>query len=44
MLEEYIEEHKTVLATYGSIRAYRIEYIDFEKNPDNTSFNLKTKD
>jgi hypothetical protein len=43
-IEEYIEEHKTVLATYGSIRAYRIEYIDFEKNPDNTSFNLKTKD
>ena len=43
-IEEYIEEHKTVLATYGSIRAYRIEYIKKKKNPDNTSFNLKTKD
>ena len=44
MIEDYIEEHKTVLTTYGSLRAYRIESIDFEKTPSNTSFNLKTKE
>ena len=44
MIEDYIEEHKTVLTTYGSLRAYRIDYIDFEKTPSNTSFNLKTKE
>ena len=43
-IEEYIEEHRTVLTTYGSLRAYRIESIDFEKNPINTSFNIKTKE
>ena len=43
-IEDYLEEHKTVLTTYGSIRAYRIESIDFEKTPINTSFNLKTKE
>ena len=43
-IEEYIEEHRTVLTSYGSLRAYRIESIDFEKNPMNTCFNLKTKD
>ena len=43
-IEEYIEEHKTVLTTYGSLRAYRIEGIDFEKTPINTSFNIKTQD
>ena len=41
-IEEYIEEHKTVLTSYGSMRAYRIEKIDFDKTPSNTSFNLKT--
>ena len=41
-IEEYIEEHRTVLTSYGSLRAYRIESIDFEKNPMNTSFNMKT--
>ena len=43
-IEDYIEEHRTVLTTYGSLRAYRIESIDFEKTPDNTSFNIKTND
>ena len=41
-IEDYIEEHRTVLTTYGSLRAYRIESIDFEKTPNNTSFNIKT--
>ena len=43
-IEDYIEEHKTVLTIYGSIRAYRIESINFEKTPSNTSFNIKTKE
>ena len=43
-IRDYIEEHRTVLTTYGSLRAYRIEDIDFEKTPTNTSFNLKTND
>ena len=43
-IEDYIEEHRTVLTIYGSIRAYRIESIDFEKNPMNTSFNIKTQE
>ena len=42
IIEEYIEEHKTVLTTYGSFRAYRIERIDFEKSPINTDCNIKT--
>ena len=43
-IEDYIEEHRTVLATYGSIKAYRLEGIDFEKTPMNTSFNMRTKE
>ena len=41
-IEEYIEEHRTVLTSYGSMRAYRIERIEFEKTPTNTSCNIKT--
>jgi aubergine-like protein len=43
-IEEYIEEHRTVLTSYGSMRAYRIDRIEFEKTPTNTSFNIKTPD
>ena len=43
-IEEYIEEHRTVLTKYGSLRAYRIDHIDFEKTPINTSFNMRTKE
>ena len=42
IIEEYIAEHKTVLTSYGSFRAYRIESIDFEKSPINTNINIKT--
>ena len=41
-IEEYIEEHRTVLTSYGSMRAYRIDRIEFEKTPINTSCNIKT--
>ena len=43
-IEEFIEEQRTVLTKYGSFRAYRIEKIDFEKTPTNTSFNMKTSE
>lgn len=33
IIEEYIQEHKTVLTLYGSFRAYGIESIDQEKSP-----------
>ena len=29
IIEEYIEEHRTVLTSYGSMRAYRIDRIEF---------------
>lgn len=41
-IEDYIEEHRTVLTSYGSLRAYRIESIDFERSPRNTEFNIKS--
>ena len=44
IIEEYINEHKTVLTSYGSLRAYRIERIDFDRTPLNTSFNIKTSE
>ena len=44
IIEEYLEEHKTVLTSYGSLRAYRIERIDFDRTPLNTSFNIKTSE
>ena len=42
IIEDYIEEHKTVLTAYGSLRAYRIEKIEFDKTPLNTNCNCKT--
>jgi hypothetical protein len=44
IIEEYIEEHRTVLTSYGSMRAYRIDRIEFEKTPMNTNCNIKTPD
>ena len=44
IIEEYIEEHRTVLTSYGSMRAYRIDRIEFEKTPINTNCNIKTPD
>ena len=41
IIEEYFITHKTVLTVYGSLRTYRIEAIDFDKNPENTTFNIK---
>ena len=44
LIEEYLEDHKTILTTYGSMRAYRIERIDFDKTPSNTAFNTKNQE
>lgn len=43
-IEDYIFSHRTVLTMYGSFRAYKISYIDFEKTPLNTTFNIKTNE
>lgn len=42
-IEEYFSDHKTVLTIYGSLRTYRIQSIDFEKSPKNTTFKIKEK-
>ncbi len=44
LIIEYIEDHKTILTSYGSMRAYRIERIDFDKTPLNTNFNCKNQE
>ena len=41
VIEDYFNIHKTVLTTYGALRTYRIKAIDFDKNPDNLTFNVK---
>ena len=42
-IEDYLREHKTVLATYGNLKAYRIKEIDFDGNPAKTTFTRKNK-
>ena len=42
IIDSYFQKHKTVLTIYGSLRAYRIDYIDFDVSPRKASFNLKT--
>ena len=43
-IKKYLEEHKTVLTVYGSLRAYRIKDIDYDGRPSKTSFNIKSGD
>jgi aubergine-like protein len=43
-IKKYLLEHKTVLTVYGSLRAYRIVDIDWDKNPEKTVFNRKDGD
>ena len=43
-IKEYFIRHKTVLTTYGSLKAYKIRDIDFDKNPQNTNIRIKEKD
>ena len=41
LIQEYFDKHKTVLTTYGSFRAYRINQIDFDASPIKSTFNFK---
>ena len=43
-IDNYFKVHKTVLATYGSLRTYRIESIDHDSSPKVKSFNIKQGD
>ena len=43
-IKKYLEEHRTVLTVYGSLRAYRIKDIDYDASPSKTSFNIKNGD
>lgn len=40
IIENYFNSHKTVLTTYGSLKTYRIDYIDFDKSPKKACFNI----
>ena len=43
-INQYFAEHRTVLAKYGNLRTYRVNKINFDKTPKNTSIKLKDKD
>jgi len=43
-IKKFLEEHKTVLTVYGSLRAYRIKDIDYDGSPSKTTFNIKSGD
>ena len=40
-INNYFESHRTVLAKYGNLRTYKINLINYDKNPKNTSINIK---
>ena len=44
LIQDYIESHSTVLTTYGRPKTYRVCEILFDRNPMNTSFEIKDKD
>ena len=41
LINDYFRTHRTVLAKYGSFRTYRINSINFDKSPKNTSVQIK---
>ena len=43
-IKNYFKKHKTVLTIYGSLRSYRIQDINFDKNPTNTNITYKDND
>ena len=43
-INEYFQEHRTVLAKYGNLKTYRVSNINFDKSPKNTNITLKEKD
>ena len=41
IINDYFQDHRTVLTKYGNFRSYKIKTINFDKNPNNTSINVK---
>jgi aubergine-like protein len=41
MINDYFRTHRTVLAKYGNLRTYKINTINFDKTPNNTSITIK---
>ncbi len=41
IINEYFRSHRTVLAKYGNLRTYKINAINFDKTPKNTTINIK---
>ena len=41
VINDYFQDHRTVLTKYGNFRSYKIKTINFDKNPSNTSINIK---
>lgn len=41
LINDYFQSHRTVLAKYGNLRTYKVNSIDFDKTPKNTSIQLK---
>ena len=37
----YFHSHRTVLTTYGSLKAYKIKEVNFDRTPNNTNINFK---
>ena len=43
-INDFFYSHKTVLTTYGSLKAYKIKEADFDKHPSNTNITVKDCD
>ena len=41
LINNYFSSHRTVLTKYGNLRTYRINTINYDKNPNNTSLTIK---
>ena len=40
-INDFFYEHRTVLTTYGSMKAYKIKEVNFGNSPDNTNISIK---
>ncbi len=40
VIDSYFKKYKTVQTTYGSLRAYVVDIIDFDASPRKTTFNI----
>ena len=42
-ITEFFQNHKYIIATYGDHKIYKISKVNFDKNPENTSINIKNE-